>query len=548
VLLAAAVAILNVSLTFGNVWPTLRVRLTSALSIEAALCVLLIVAASRWRGPLSRLTLRRLAAVWVALVVGHYVDVTARSLYGREINLYWDVRYVPTVSGNLAYVAEPHLIVLVIVAAVLLPLLIYLPLRWALGCVADAAGDARARVLLGTFAGLVLLLGIVQALSAPAAEVLPVTVAEPVTAVYARQAGQFAYEMSGAGVRALPPAPAIRSDLANVKGADVFVIFIESYGTVSWDRQDLVQALAPSRARLDADIRGTGRRVVSALVESTTFGGESWLAHISLLSGTEIRDQDSNVRLMAQRRETMVSLFRRQGYRTIVMMPGLQRAWPEGAFYGFDAVYGVDRLGYHGPPFGWWDITDQFVLARMDASEIAPKERRPVFVFFPTISTHTPFTPTPPYQPDWARMLTPAPYDTAALDRAWSQPPDWLNLGPGYAQALDYIYASLGGYLRLRADRDFVMVLVGDHQPPAMVSGEGAPWDVPVHVVASRQAVLDRLLQQGFRAGLQPPHPSIAKMNGLLPILLKAFGSDSRLPQHRDGVASKSARTTKDIS
>ena len=282
--------------------------------------------------------------------------------------------------------------------------------------------------------------------------------------------------MSGAGIRALPPAPPIASDLARVEGADVFLIFIESYGAVSWDRPAFVEALAASRARLEADIRDTGRRVVSALVESTTFGGESWLAHISLLSGTEVRDQDTNVRLMAQPRETMVTAFARQGYRTVAIMPGLQRALARGRFYGFDEVYGADRLGYHGPPFGWWDITDQFALARMDALEIAPRRPcRRLFVFFPTISTHTPFTPTPPYQPDWARILTATPYDADDLDRAWSQPPDWLNLGPGYAQALDYMHATLGGYLRLRADRDFVMMLIGDHQPPAPSAARAPP-------------------------------------------------------------------------
>ena len=99
-----------------------------------------------------------------------------------------------------------------------------------------------------------------------------------------------------------------------------------------------------------------------------------------------------------------------------------------------------------------------------------------------------------------------------------------MNLGPGYAQALDYAYASLGGYLRLRADRDFVMVLVGDHQPPAMVSGEHASWDVPVHVIASRPAVLDGLVSYGFRPGLAPQQSAIGKVNDLLPILLDAFG------------------------
>jgi hypothetical protein len=103
-------------------------------------------------------------------------------------------------------------------------------------------------------------------------------------------------------------------------------------------------------------------------------------------------------------------------------------------------------------------------------------------------------------------------------------PPDWLDLGPGYVRAMNYAFATLGGYLRFRADRDIVMILVGDHQPPAMVSGEGAPWDVPVHVVTSRRAVLDRLVQRGFTAGLAPRRPALSRMHALTPILLDAFG------------------------
>ena len=34
--LAVALVLLNVSLTFANIWPTLGIRLTAALSIEAA--------------------------------------------------------------------------------------------------------------------------------------------------------------------------------------------------------------------------------------------------------------------------------------------------------------------------------------------------------------------------------------------------------------------------------------------------------------------------------------------------------------------------------
>jgi hypothetical protein len=206
-------------------------------------------------------------------------------------------------------------------------------------------------------------------------------------------------------------------------------------------------------------------------------------------------------------------------------MPGMWQSWPEGAFYGFDDIYGGARLDYQGPPFGWWDIPDQFALAKMDALELDRRPRAPAFVFFPTISTHIPFSPTPPYQPNWPRMLTDDPYDKADVDRAFGEEPDWLDLGPNYVRAISYAYQSLTGYLRQHPDRDFVMVLLGDHQPAAAVTGEGATWNVPVHVIASRRPVIDRLLMHGFREGLVPARPAIGHMPALVPILLDAFGS-----------------------
>ena len=523
-MLAGALALLNASLTFDNVWPTLSVHLSAALSIEVALCVLAIIVAARWFRTPSPAAVRILAAIWVFLVIGRYEDVTARSLYGRDINLYWDLRNLPSVGAMLSFVAKPWLVAATIAGVALVPLIIYLPLWWALRCVTNASKDSRVRHVLTAVAGGVVVVGAAQALGVPVPRNLRVV--EPVTGVYARQARQFTYEISGAGLRALPPAPTTRSNFGLVKGADVLLLAVESYGAVSWDRPEFAEALTASRAHLEADIRETGRSVSSALVESTTFGGESWLAHVSLLSGTEVRDQRTNVRLMAQQRDTLVKVFGRQGYRTVAIMPGLLRGWPAGSFYGFEAIYDLARLDYRGPPFGWWDINDQFALARADALEIAPLSRRPAFIFFPTITTHAPFTPAPPYQPDWSRVLTSHAYDVADLDRAWSDQPDWLNLGPSYVHALAYAYMTVGGYLRLRADRDFVMILIGDHQPPGLVSGAGASWDVPVHVITSRRGILDRLRNHGFRDGLTPGRSAVARMDTLLPLLLDAFGDE----------------------
>jgi hypothetical protein len=73
------------------------------------------------------------------------------------------------------------------------------------------------------------------------------------------------------------------------------------------------------------------------------------------------------------------------------------------------------------------------------------------------------------------------------------------------------------------------MILVGDHQPPAAVTGEDASWDVPMHVIASRRELLDRLLRHGFRKGLTPTTQPLMKINAMLPVLLDGFGDAGHL-------------------
>jgi hypothetical protein len=518
--LAAALLFLDISLTFQNIWPTPAIRWNGELSLDLTLCLLVLVTAARWLGPPSRRVLSALGGLWVVLVIGRYAQVTARALYGRDINLYWDLRFVPDVTALLARAAPPWLVAGIVVGGVVILGGLYTLLRLAWGRVGAAMADAGERRAIGLLAAAALILFVGQHASALVPGVPRFSA--PVSETYAEQLRLIVEARTGS--KSLPPSPSTRSDLTRVKGADVYLIFLESYGAIAFDRPELSARLVASRAQFAAAIRDTKREVVSAFVESPTFGGSSWLAHISLMSGIQVRDAETNALLMTQKRDTLVTTFERHHYRTIALMPGLWQSWPEGAFYGFDEIYGGARLDYHGPAFGWFTITDQFAMARFDALEADRPSPSPFFVFFPTISTHTPFSPTPPYQPDWARVLTPTPYDRADVGRAYAHEADWLNLGPGYADAMMYSFTTLSGYLRRHADHDFVMVLLGDHQPPALVSGEGAPWDVPVHVIASRPDVLERLLAHGFRPGLTPARPTAGRMSELLPVLLDAFG------------------------
>jgi phosphoglycerol transferase MdoB-like AlkP superfamily enzyme len=227
--------------------------------------------------------------------------------------------------------------------------------------------------------------------------------------------------------------------------------------------------------------------------------------------------------LLTQHRPTLAGTFKAAGYRAVAMMPGLKQSWPEGAFYGFDQIYGADALDYRGPQFGWWRIPDQFSLAALDAREIQARPRKPLFVFFPTVNTHMPFRPTPPLQEDWARVLSATPFDAADVQRSITETPQWTNMGSSYADSVRYAFEVLASYVRHRPDEHFVLIVLGDHQPAANVSGENATWDVPVQIVSDRPEVLAALKTVGFVNGTIPRERAIGRMHQLGPMLLEAF-------------------------
>jgi hypothetical protein len=514
--LVAALLLLNAALTFANLWPTPWIRPQAQVAIELAVAVLLAAIAARRFGPPSRRAVGLLSAAFVVLALTRYAEVMARELYGRPINLYYDLPHVPRVVAMFAD-ATPAWVLVVASAGVALGLIVlFAVVRWSWGRVAVALAAPRPRRALAAVA-----------LAAIAAyPFAPGWFTAPVTGSYARQAVLLAHVLGG-GVAGLPESPPLTSDLARLRGADVFVIFLESYGAATYDRPEHLARLAPARGALAAAAAATGRGVMSAFVESPTFGGASWLAHASLLSGVEVRDGDSYNMLMTERRRTLVRTFGERGYRTMALMPGLRQDWREGAaFYGFDEIYGAGRLDYRGPAFGWWRIPDQYALARFDLLEVVPRPRLPLFVFFPTITSHAPFRPVPPYQPDWQRLLGPQPYAPEVERALEGYRAEWQNLDPAYADSVSYALQWLGGYLRERRDADLVLVVLGDHQPPVGVGGERPSWDVPVHVIAKPGPVLDALAAEGFAPGLAPQRPRIGGMDDLTRVLMRAFGSD----------------------
>jgi len=526
---ALAFALLNTLLTFENRWPGFGVLYMPRLSFELCLAVVVLMGWMAVRGGVSARAATVLASGFVALVAVRYADVTAPAVLGRPVNAYWDGRHAAELlrlsaqalpawqaAAAVALFIAGALLLLVLARAAIVTLAQCLawqrPRPWLLAAVAMLALSFAAYVPgqrdTRWFFSLPLAPSLINQSVLLARVVLPA----------------HADSMLGAS-------PAFNGSLDGLAGAqgaaDVLLLFAESYGASTFDVTAQAAVLAAPRAQLAQAIADSGRGVVSARVRSPTFGGSSWLAHAALLAGVDTGDPAHHDLLLASQRPTLVRHFARHGYRTVGWMPGIKRPWPEGAFYGFDRLADDAGIGYRGPDFGYWRIPDQAAMALLHAQELHHEsmaaERQPRFIVFPSISTHAPFHPLAPFVADWQRLTGHEAYSSEQTASSLTAPLAIEQPLPNFLDGMRYQFVWLADYLRLLAPQRLVLIVVGDHQPPALVTGPGASWDVPVHVISDDAALLQRLVDSGFVGGLQPPAQTLGPMHGLTSVLLRAF-------------------------
>ena len=522
--LAAGLLVLNAALTFGNVWPTLWILPRPELSIELAVLLLALVAWASFVRPPGKIAITALTLLLLAFVLGRYAEVTAPALYGRPVNLYWDSQHLPKVAAMLAEVGPWWLVGLIAIVLTAALTALITAIAWCFGAVARALRAPVGRRAVGALASAVVAL---YALAIWRDWPVQHDYSLPVAETFLQQARFVTAAATADPLRDLPGLPLPEVGVDRLEGDDVLLLFLESYGAVTYDDPRIARTVAPARDELAHAAAETKRHIVSAYASSPTFGGGSWLAHASFMSGVEVRDTGDYMLLLTQERVTWPKLFEKVGYRAVAVMPGMRGAWPEGSFYGFDTIYDEHALDYRGPDFGWWRIPDQFSLARAADLEASTDSHAPLLVFLPTINTHIPFLPVPPYQADWQRVLKDDPYPAEDVKTSLAAAADWEALGGPYADSFVYTFTYLAGHVRNHAGADETLVLIGDHQPAASVAGVGARWDVPVHVVTGRADVAAALVAAGFVEGvaLAPQQRPIVTLPELSVLLLETFAS-----------------------
>ncbi|KAB2543341.1 sulfatase [Salipiger aestuarii] len=268
--------------------------------------------------------------------------------------------------------------------------------------------------------------------------------------------------------------------LSALKGRDVSVVFVESYGRAAIDTPAYAPRHLATLAEGAVALEAAGLGIRSGWLTSPVQGGRSWLAHATLASGLGISDQRRYGAMLASDRLTLYDIAGRSGYHTRVVAPAIVLPWPEGPGFGFSEVLAASDLGYAGRPFDWVTMPDQYTLATAD--RLAPDG--PVMSEIALISSHAPWTPVASLVP-WDSVGDGRVFDAMATagpspSEVWS---DHDRVRDHYARALDYSVRTVLSWAALPRATQPLLVVLGDHQPAAFVA-RGAGMDVPVHLIA----------------------------------------------------------------
>jgi hypothetical protein len=506
----------------GPVTHSLAIEWRPSAELAGLVFLIALTALARPQFVTKRGTAIGLAFLVIVAALINLAEAAIPALLGRDLNLYWDLRHLHSLfglaresAGLWSVLAAAFVLVIVLL---LMAGSVYLVWRRVLVALTDQ------RIAIAT----ALVLGVSLDVTAfVPAEQRPLSVGVGIAIVRQAAALDQSWRISAEADTPLPsvlatPGPP-RSDLAGLKQRDVYLIYIESYGMTVFDTPAFRARLRESLAQLEAALHGSGYTIVSNRLVSPTFGGGSWRAHATLASGVRLDDPVLYTRLLGSGRKLLPGYFKDAGWRTVDIMPGIKTPSPEARAWGFDREVYAAELGYHGPSFGWFAIPDQFTLDRAKVIRTALGSETPVFTQIVLVSSHTPFSPVPPYLADWGDSGAFATVPAAAWDEI-NQPPDWTDLASGYIKSLQYDFAVLGDWLAKHLPGDGLVILLGDHQPPKVVGGDGQHSTVPIHVLSRDPDLVAPFMEAGYVAGLVPTQTSPPQgMENFLPSFLAAF-------------------------
>lgn len=517
----AAFVALFVALTLPNRLDGITWSAFLVYPLEFVAICLLLLAGGR-SGTLLRLMLAILLGLAILLRSG---DLATHQIFARQFNLVFDSHLLADGSRLLTGVLGDYAVVGAALLLVLAGTLMFWLAFAVLGRIQQVLHLERR---FAAVAVLVLLLawGVSRESGSPRAG----NFAWDQLAYHARETFESVRDMRNfaASVNddylAARPAEALFDRLGD---KDVFVIFAESYGRVALELEPFAGPLTATLRQAQEQLAADGVSVRSAFLASPTIGGMSWLAHASVVSGAWIDSETRYESLIVSDRITLNRLFQQAGWRTVAAMPAISMAWPEGQYFGYDHIYDAHNFGYQGLPYNWVTMPDQYVLSALQARERSALNRAPVMAEIALISSHAPWTPVAQLVP-WGQVGNGSIFSAQAQsgpspEEVWREVD---SIRSHYRQTLQYTIRNLVSYVLEYGDENLVILVMGDHAPMPMVSGDWTNSHVPVHLIARDPKVMDAIADWQWGTGMLPgPDAPVWPMDQLRNRFVEAFSA-----------------------
>ncbi|MFE9306518.1 CDP-alcohol phosphatidyltransferase [Streptomyces sp. NPDC088353] len=465
------------------------------------------------------------------LTVLNLTDIEFNQYLGRSFNVVLDWELLDDAQSYLADTLGGPTALLAAVGVVLLVLAVLAVMALAVVRVGDFLGRDKAR----STRGLLLASVVWMTCSALGVQVSGVPVASEHTVVMVkyheealrstiRDEREFARTAEADPFRDTPGSELV----PDLRGKDMIFTFIESYGRTAIE--DPITAPGVNKT-LDASTRAlaeAGFHARSGWLTSATYGGGSWLGHSTFMSGLWVDNQNRYRTVTSGDHLTLTEAFKKTGaWDTVGVMPGVQKGWPEAKWYGLDKVYNAFGMGYEGPKFSWSTMPDQYALEAFQRLEHGRKRDKPLTSFVILTSSHQPWAPVPEMV-GWDQLGDGAVFKN--IEAAGTRPADILTSSTRsreeYGKSIEYSVTALTQWLERYGRDDTVLVVLGDHQPNARVSGDHASRDVPCAILAKDPKVLDKIDDWGWTEGLRPDHDApVWRMSAFRDRFLTAYGS-----------------------
>jgi hypothetical protein len=308
--------------------------------------------------------------------------------------------------------------------------------------------------------------------------------------------------------------------LTGLRGKDVLLVFVESYGQVAVQGSSFSPGVDGVLAAGTRQMAAAGFNARSGWLTSSTFGGISWLAHSTMQSGLWVDTEARYDQLMASDRLTLSDAFGAAGWQTVADVPSNDRTWPDGtSFYHYDKIYDRRNVGYRGPTYAYASMPDQYIYLALQRLELAKRDRPPLFAEVDLVSSHEPWTQIPPLIP-WNDVR-----DGSIFYRRPVATTSVRYTDQAYGGSIQYTMRTLFSFVQHYGRNNLVLIVLGDHQPGHIVSRFGVNHDVPVSIIAHDPAVLHRIAGWRWVDGMRPTSTApVWRMSAFRDRFLSAFG------------------------